>query len=177
MAWPFRQFNRIATEHLELGGTEITATAAEINRACKVSTRVVNVTAATLTLSIASHDGKIVTLNRAAGQAVTLPAASGSGAKFKLFVGTTITSNSTTIKVANSSDIMAGNAIQAADAGSTANMWETGASDDTVTFNGTTTGGIKGDTVELEDVAANVWSVRVVGSATGTEATPFSATV
>lgn len=164
-----------STELAVLDG--VLATTAEINRACDVSTRVVNCTASTLAITELSHDNKLVTLNRAAGIAVTLPASTGSGAFLRFYVGTTVTSNSTTIKVANSSDIMAGNAIQAADAGSTSNMWETGASDDTITFNGTTTGGIKGDFVELIDVAANVWFVRVIGSATGTEATPFSATV
>lgn len=139
--------------------------------------RIVNTTASTLTVTRDLHDGRTVTLNRAAGIAVTLPAASGSGMRVKFVIGTTITSNSTTIKVANSSDIMAGFAIQSQDAGATLQMFETAASDDTVTFNGTTTGGIKGDIVELEDIATNLWSVRVTGAATGTEATPFSATV
>ena len=141
------------------------------------SARIVNVTAATLSIDEAIHEGKTVTLNRAAGIAVTLPAATGSGAGYRFFVGTTVTSNTTTIKVANSSDIMVGAAIQAADAGNTSNMFETAATDDTITFNGSTTGGIKGDLVELEDIAANTWSVRVIGAATGAEATPFSATV
>jgi hypothetical protein len=129
---------------------------------------------ATLT---ASDANTVLTINAAAGLTLTLPAASGTGRTYEAVVGTTVTSNSVVIKVANSSDIMSGAAIQAADAGSTANMWETGASDDTITFNGTTTGGIKGDRVILKDVATNLWSVTVIGSATGTEATPFSATV
>lgn len=155
----------------------VLATAAEINRACDVSTRIVNATAATLAVTVADHDSKTVTLNRAAGIAVTLPAASGSGARFRFFVGTTVTSNSTTIKVANASDTMVGVCMQAADGDSTMAMYEAGGTDDTITFDGSTTGGIKGDYVEVEDVAANLWYVKVVGSATGTEASPFSATV
>jgi len=124
-----------------------------------------------------AHSGKVVTLNAAAGLAVTLPAATGSGASFRYFIGTTITSNSITIKVANASDTMSGLALQAIDAASTANAWETAADTDTITFNGTTTGGILGDFVKLVDVAVNKWYVSVTGSATGTEATPFSATV
>lgn len=135
------------------------------------------ITAATATMDLATYSGKFITLSRAAGQAITLPAATGSGAEYEFFILTTITSNSTTIKVANSVDIMAGLAIQAADAGSTVNGWETGATDDTITFNGSTTGGIKGDKVRLKDVASGVWHVEIVGSATGTEATPFSSTV
>ena len=44
----------------------------------------------------------------------------------------------------------------------------------TITMDGTTRGGFAGDVVELEDVASGIWSVRIYGHATGTEATPFS---
>jgi len=137
----------------------------------------VSATAATLTATSADHSGRTVLLDRAAGIAVTLPAATGSGNSYKFFVATTITSNSTTIKVADATDIMAGVAIVANDSDASASIFETAADSDTITFNGGTTGGIKGATVELQDVASNLWSVRVIGAATGTEATPFSATV
>lgn len=160
------------------GGTDepITASAAEINRVADVSARVVNVTA-DASLTAASHDGKVVTVNKADGAAITLPAASGSGVKFDLIIGTTITSNSTTIKVADATDVMTGVALNAQDAADTAVMFETAATTDTITLNGSTTGGILGDRIELIDIASNLWYVRVMGSATGTEATPFSATV
>lgn len=121
--------------------------------------------------------GKVVTLNAAAGLTATLPASTGSGASYKFFVGTTVTSNSVIIKVANASDIMAGVAIVANDTDASVSGFETASTSDTITFNGSTTGGIKGDFVELTDVAANIWHVRVNSSATGSEATPFSATV
>ena len=130
---------------------------------------VVNVTAA-------KHAGKIITLNKTDGIAVTLPAASGTGNTYKFFVGTTVTSVGTTIKVVGN-DTMVGGAINAADGGATAAMFEASGTDDTITLDGSTTGGIKGDFVELVDVAADLWLVRVIGSATGSEATPFSATV
>lgn len=157
-------------------GTKITATANEINRVASVSTRIVNATAATLAVLEATHENKVVTLNRAAGIAVTLPAATGGGAKYTFVIGTTITSNSTTIKVTGN-DIMVGNAILCADGGDTVVGFETAADSDTITFNGSTTGGIVGDKVELIDIALDTWLVRVSGSATGSEATPFSATV
>lgn len=131
---------------------------------------------AALTVTSAAHSGRTVLLDRAAGQAVTLPAATGSGNSYTFFVLTTITSNSTTIKVVGD-DVMAGLAIVANDGGDTASIFETAATSDTITFDGSTTGGIRGATVELQDVAADLWSVRIVGAATGTEATPFSATV
>lgn len=170
--------NTVRINVLELGsvdGEAVLATADEINRAADVSTRIVNATASTLAVTEADHDSKVVTLNRAAGIAVTLPAATGSGTKLHFVTGTTFTS-SATIKVTGN-DIMTGLAIVAQDAADTAVAFETAADTDTITFNGTTTGGIKGDSVELIDIAADLWWVRVMSSATGTEATPFSATV
>lgn len=137
----------------------------------------VNVTASTFTATRNGHSGAVITLNRAAGIAVTLPAANGYGDVYRFYCGTTVTSNSTTIKVASSSDVMKGLALVAADGGASVNGWETAADTDTITWDGTTTGGVAGDYVELIDVASGVWYVRVTGSATGTEATPFSATV
>lgn len=176
-------------ESLVIGGVAVTATAAElniidgvlataaeINRAADVSSRIVNLTAATLAVTEAAHDGKVITVNKADGTAITLPAATGSGTSLKFIIGTTITSVGTTIKVTGD-DTMTGNAILAQDAADTAVMFEAGATADTITLNGTTTGGLKGDSVELIDIAADLWWVRVVGAATGIEATPFSATV
>lgn len=178
MGFPYKGVaeNFVNTENFTLGGTAVIATGAEINRACDVSTRVVNCTAATLAVTAASHDSKIVTLNRADGIAVTLPAASGSGARFRFVIGTTFTS-AATIKVANSSDVMTGQAIVLQDGGDTMVGFETAASTDTISWDGTTTGGYKGTEVVLEDIATNLWFVRVIGSATDTEATPFAATV
>ena len=150
-------------------GTEIYAN--------NISSRLVNLTASSLTLTEAAHDGRVITVNAAAGSALTLPAATGSGFKCDLILGTTVTSNTTTVKVADATDIMTGVAIVAQDAANTGVLFETAADSDTITFNGGTTGGIKGDRVELIDIASNLWYVRVTGSATGTEATPFSATV
>jgi hypothetical protein len=160
-----------------LGGTSaLAATVDEINRVADVSTRLVNCAAATLALTTALHDGKIVTLNKADGQAITLPAATGSGSRFRLFIGTTITSVGTTIKVVGN-DIMVGLAKLLPDSGTTGLIYATAADTDTITLDGSTTGGIKGMFIDLIDIAADTWSVLVEGTATGSEATPFSATV
>jgi hypothetical protein len=139
------------------------------------TSRIVNATASTLTVTKLLHDQKIVTLNRAGGIAVTLPAASGTGNWFRFVIGTTFTSSATISVVGD--DTMTGSAILSQDAADTAVMFETAADSDTITFNGTTTGGLKGTFVELIDIAADLWYVRVVGAATGSEATPFSAAV
>lgn len=163
----------VAVTGADLG---VLASAAEINRAADVSTRIVNHTAATLALTEADHDSKIITVNRAAGSTLTLPAATGSGAKFDVVVGTTITSNNLVIQVTGN-DVMQGNAVMAQDSGDTAVIFETAADSDTITMNGTTKGGIKGDRVQLVDIAADLWQVNLVGSGTGSEGTPFSAAV
>jgi hypothetical protein len=119
----------------------------------------------------------MVTLNRAAGITVTLPAATGTGSVYRFLVGTTVTSNTTVIKVANASDTMTGSAYVISDGSAAVLGYRTGATDDTITLDGSTTGGIKGDTIQITDVATNLFAVQVLSAATGTEATPFSATV
>lgn len=165
-----------STGTLYQNGTALTATAAEINRAADVSGRVVNCTASSLAVTELTHDGKVITLNRAAGIAVTLPAATGSGARFKIVVGTTFT-GAATIKVTGN-DIMKGTAILFADGGDTSVAFATAADSDTITFAAdTSTGGIAGAYVDLIDIATDTWFVAMVSDAAGTEATPFSATV
>jgi hypothetical protein len=141
-----------------------------------LATAPVNATAATLAVTQATHGGRVVTLNRAGGIVATLPAASGSGTVFRFVVGTTFTSDGI-IKVANASDIMTGSALVVSDGADAVVGFGTAADTDTITLNGTTTGGYKGAFVEVIDVATNLFYVRVTTSATGSEATPFSATV
>lgn len=137
----------------------------------------INLTAATYTLTPEAHSGTAITVNRAAGMTITLPAALGYGSSYEFIVGTTITSTNLVVQVANSTDIMSGTAINAQDGGDTVIGFETAATDDTITMNGTTKGGVKGDRIVLKDVAAGLYSVSVIGSATGTEVTPFSSAV
>lgn len=140
-------------------------------------TQVVSITAATVALTAADHGGKVVALNRAAGVTATLPAATGSGEVFRIYVGTAVTSNSDIIQVANASDTMVGTIISTLAAGGTTFGETAQGTDDTITMNGTTTGGLIGSYVELTDWAANVWLVngRLAGS--GTLASMLSAAV
>lgn len=147
-------------------------------RATLLEPAVIDCTASTLTVTAALHAQRTVTLNRAAGIAVTLPAATGSGNRYKFIVGTTFTSSGT-IKVVGD-DIMVGHAILAQDSADTVVHFGTASDSDTITFYtaaSNTTGGIKGAVVDLVDMAANTWHVVYVSEAGGTEVTPFSATV
>lgn len=140
------------------------------------SERLTNVTAATLTVTNETHAGQVITLNRAAGITATLPAAVGNGARYRFVVGTTFTGNGI-VQVANASDVMCGNATVFQDGGDTMVGFEAGATADTITLNGTTTGGLRGADIEVIDIATNLFFVNVRTAATGTEATPFSAAV
>lgn len=132
------------------------------------------VTAST-TLRSEVHGGTTVVVNAAAGATLTLPASDGKGTTFTIFVGTTITSNNLIIQVANATDIMQGVIGIATDAAGV--TCPTAATSDTITMNGSTTGGVKGSYVVLTDVASGVWEVSGGLVSTGAEATPFSAAV
>ena len=135
----------------------------------------------TKTLSKALDNGKTVKLDTLTGSIVVLPPATGDGSVFRFFVTLAPTSNSHIVKVANALDTIAGvlsitpTTIAQAVTADTAEA--AGGTDDTITMNGTTSGGIIGSWFEAEDVKANLWAIRgqLVGS--GVITTPFSATV
>lgn len=155
----------------------VTATAAELNRAADVSARVVNLTAASLAITELLHDGKVITVNKADGSTLTLPVATGSGAHIIIFIGTTVSSSAVVVQAGDADDAFAGTAWMANDTDASVSGFEAAATDDTITLNGSTKGGIKGDRIELIDVAANTWSVQAFLQGTGSEATPFSSAV
>ena len=123
------------------------------------------------------NGGRVMVVNAAAGCAITLPNATGTGSVYRFLIGTTITSNSTTIKVNNATDVMSGRAYVISDNSAAVLGYATGSTDDTITLNGTTLGGYAGDIIEIIDAIAGTFQVKVLTKATGTEATPFSATV
>src|SRR5262245_31188756 len=63
---------------------------------------------ANTTLTAALHGNKVLVVNKVDGLTATLPAASGSGVKFKFVIGTLMTSNSFIVQVASASDYFRG---------------------------------------------------------------------
>lgn len=120
-------------------------------------------------------NGCIVNLNAAAGLTVTLPASTGKGDVYELFVVTTVTSNSYIVQVANATDILQGVIHLTTDIAGTS--LPTASTSDTITMNGSTTGGIKGTWIRLKDASAGIWLLDGALVCSGTEATPFSAAV
>lgn len=162
---------------LKIAGTAVAATAAEINAAADVSARLV-ACGGTLAMSEATHSGKIIKLDTAAGSVATLPASSGGGAIYRFLVTVTATSNSHVVKVANATDEMRGFVVQDADEATAPNIWWAADNDDTITFNRTTTGlAAQGEYIEIVDATSGHFFVRGFSQASGSEATPFSATV
>lgn len=133
----------------------------------------INVTAATLTLTAATHANRQITLNHAAGCAVALPAAAGTGFKYNLIVSTTITSVGVIVSAAGS-DKLQGQAWVLSDNSAAVLAYDAAGTAVTVTLNGTTQGGYLGHTLSFTDIGAGLWQVESFGKATGTEATPFS---
>ena len=119
--------------------------------------------------------GKEYGLNKAAGMAVTLPAST-PGARISFFNVADVTSNNHVITAATG-DLLKGYAFIRDEQDGAANDFNyfapDGADDLIITLNGTTTGGLVGDRIELIGTPGG-WNVRCILSGTGTFATPFS---
>jgi hypothetical protein len=166
---------------LKLAGTAIAATAAEINRVADKSTSIIVATGATLVVTAALHGDRTIVFGRATGTIITLPAATGSGIKYTFIVGTAATSNANIIKVANATDVFNGSTALGVDddgEGATGFQWMAEADDDTLSLDGTATGGLKGNLIEVLDYATGFFRVTAhLVQSGGSEATPFSASV
>lgn len=133
---------------------------------------------------VAADSGKTIKLDTAAGTVVTLPAATGSGAKYKFLVTVLATSNSHKNQVASATDFFIGTIEGVSDDPATVKGWiaansgTVATNSDTVTLNRTTTGSVSvGEWIDVEDVATATWAIRGMITQTGTEATPFTAAV
>ena len=135
---------------------------------------------ATGSITAATHAGKTLLMGEVGGDAAatfTLPAATGSGAEYRFIVSVVNTSNYV-IQVANANDTIDGSVTLHQDSAATVASFNTVAASDTITLDGTTTGGVSiGDELTLVDMATNQYSVKGVLTGSGTEATPFSAAV
>ena len=173
--------NTVITNNALISGTLTTTGAVTHNSGINPG---VTTLVATGAITVAAHSGRTLNMAEVDGNAAatfTLPAATGSGAVFKFVVGVVNTSNYI-IKVADATDTIDGMVIVQNDstAGGTASLiaWPTVAASDTITLNGTTSGGVSiGDYILLTDMIANQYVVSGMLNASGTEVTPFSATV
>jgi hypothetical protein len=135
----------------------------------------VTITAAT-TLSRNVHAGTVTVLNSTTGRIITLPASTGRGDWYEIFVSATVSSGSHVIacSAGTTNSFLGGVSISTDIAGVT---FLANADDDTVTLNGSTTGGLAGSWVRFTDVVSGTWKIEGFLVSTGSEADPFSAAV
>ncbi len=132
---------------------------------------------ASLTLTYSEHNQKTIRLDSASGSVVTLPDSNSGGGIYHFVVSTTVTSFNHIIQVANGTDVMVGIISGLSDDSDNMKGWGTAAGSDTITMNGSTKGGIKGDWITVKDMGSNNWYVSGCIRQSGTEVTPFSAAV
>ena len=145
-------------------------------------------------LTVASHAGRIVHNNAAGAVTYTLPAINANsdsavagpgadlnnlsniGATFEIFSSITKTGD-LVVQVANSNDVMVGSAKFIDDTSDNMVGFETAATSDTITLNGSDTGGVTFSKITCTAISSTQWKVDVESGCTGTPATPFSAAV
>lgn len=142
-----------------------------------VATAALQVAAAFTLRELNEGDRRLFPLNLPAGQAITLPFATGKGSVYRLFVlasytgSTTISTQSGNNPKTAARDILSG---YAGVGGTTSGQFPTTSSTHVLTQNGTTQGGLIGSYIELEDAAPGVWRVAADLNGSGTVVTPFS---
>jgi hypothetical protein len=132
--------------------------------------RTVVAAAATLT---EAQSGALLVFNLAAGYTITLPSNAPIGTWFDVSVDVTVTSVVARL-ACPTGEFLKGTIMQGADGtyvevartadGTTHLAWE---------GNGSTTGGIIGDNMQVIKDSLTTWRIRGKNTATGTEATPF----
>ena len=144
-------------------------------------------------LTVADHAGRIVLNNSAGAVTFTLPALNATanaevagptdynnlnnlGASFEIFASITKT-GSLIVQVANTNDVMVGGAKFIDDTSDNMVGFETGSTSDTITLNGSTTGGVTYSKITCTAISSTQWKVDVDTGCTGSPATPFSAAV
>lgn len=121
--------------------------------------KIVPLAAASLTLSRGLHCDRTVRMDyTAAACTITLPPATGSGDKYRIAVGA-VNTNGHKVQVTGD-DTIKGVVPMLDNDSNAATAYAASGTDDTITMNGTTTGGQVGDWLEFEDLKADVWSVK-----------------
>lgn len=129
-----------------------------------------------LALTAVAHGNRTVAIASTSPIAITLPAATGTGASYKLVFTAAATATQHTIKVANTADAMMGLIASLTTTAGVMIGFKSTTTDDTITLNGTTTGGGIGAVYEIQDLATAKFLVRGADTAAMTT-TPYSATV
>jgi len=134
------------------------------------SNAIVNITTETA-LTYADHVGKIIKVNDADG-AITLPTITDDtlGANYTFYVGTNCSDcdikTDGTDKYVGSLSVLEGSDVVEA--------YAPAASNDVISMNGSTTGGVKGSYIEITAIEDNVYLVQGLLVGSGEAVTPFA---
>lgn len=164
-------------------GVVAASTAAEIDRMCDSSAKIVTTTADDA-LTQAEHANRILIVNKADGCALTLPEATGTGDIYTIVYGTVLSSNTHTITTADTTNAdLVGHVLAIDLDAATTGVWYQsvqGTGNDVITLDMTTQGGVNpyADYYILTDIATDVWKVegKFLVPAGSNPATPFSST-
>lgn len=143
--------------------------------AVRTTPRSITASAYSLNAGTVLDDGRSLYLNRAAGTAVTLPAATGSGKRYRFIVGTA--SNANTIATLPTTDVFAGQILinnTGDTSAATVDAYPTAATSNKISPTTVGGGGTVGDWLEFEDVASGVWQVHGAFQLAVDPVTPFS---
>jgi len=122
----------------------------------------------------AAQSGQTFALDTASGSVITLPTPA-VGLTYHFIVTVSVTSNSHEIKTSGSSVFLQGVTAQIGSA-TTFGFAADGSTIQAIKSNGTTTGGLIGTQYTVTCISATKWLVTGVNVASGTAATPFTAT-
>ena len=141
-------------------------------------TALVSLTATTAITKKAHANRRMLVTGTGSAAAMTLPEATGTGDRYIFIMGQVNTSGTTFVNADTTNCSYHGsiNLLDVDGAAQTAYFTVTAGGTDTVTFNGTTTGGQIGDFVEFLDIATDKWMVfgQARVPAGSNPATPFS---
>lgn len=118
-----------------------------------------------------NDSGSLFVLNSADGVEVTLPS-KGRGLFYDFVVGTAVTASDTYKITSQTADKIRGVLVNSKN--DTASKAFVATSSDTITMNGSTTGGLVGAGLRLVCDNDGVWNVFGLNTASGSEATPFA---
>lgn len=125
-------------------------------------------TAALVALTSPRNGTKLLSLTVATAQTLNLPKATGKGGIYDVYLPITASGNK--VIKANGTDTINGlSAVQTS-------QFQSASNTNTITLNGTTTGGVLGSRVTLRDAALGQWHVEANLVGSGAAATPFSNT-
>ncbi len=131
--------------------------------------------ATSLTVTAALHANRVIVLSNSTPIAITMPAATATGNKYTFVFDVAATATASTISRATAGEKFHGVAMILATATFMSGFLAT-TTDNTMTFNGTSKGGVVGDMVEFWDIKTGIFEVQMRSGANVAPLTPFSNT-